>query len=52
MVLFCNNCSQNFFELSEGYFRCNDMNCDYDVCKACGVEAGLDKGTANSKEVI
>ena len=27
--------------MSKGYFRCDNVKCDYDICRECGVEAGL-----------
>ena len=41
-ILCCYHCDESFFELSQGYFRCENEHCDFDVCKECGSKAGLD----------
>ena len=27
---------------NEDYYRCDDENCDYDVCPRCGTVAGIE----------
>ena len=43
----CDLCRRSFVPV-DGYFRCNDAGCDYDICKQCGAFAP-DPVPANAK---
>lgn len=38
----CNNCSRPV-NIRLGYYRCDQVTCDFDICANCGVAADLDE---------